>query len=59
MNLPTRIATIAETGSGADITMNGLLQVVQFGDKYLDVTGLCKEIAPLSLPAATAAGSSA
>jgi multiple sugar transport system substrate-binding protein len=43
-SLPTRIATIAETGSGADITMNGLLQVIQFGDKYLDVTGLYKEI---------------
>ena len=28
-NLPTRISTIAETGSGADITMNGLLQVVR------------------------------
>ena len=36
-SLPTRISTIAETGSGADITMNGLLQVIQFGDKYLDV----------------------
>jgi multiple sugar transport system substrate-binding protein len=43
-SLPTRIATIAESGSGADITMNGLLQVIEFGDKYLDVTGLCKEI---------------
>jgi len=43
-SLPTRIATITETGSGADITMNGLLQVVQFGEKYVDVTELCKEI---------------
>ena len=43
-SLPTRISTIAETGSGADITMNGLLQVIQFGEKYLDVTDLCKEI---------------
>ena len=43
-SLPTRISTITETGSGADITMNALLQVIQFGDKYLDVTGLSKEI---------------
>ena len=43
-SLPTRIATITETGSGADITMNGLLQVVQFGDKYVDVTDMAKEI---------------
>jgi len=43
-SLPTRIATITETGSGADVTMNGLLQVIQFGDKYVDVTDLCKEI---------------
>jgi multiple sugar transport system substrate-binding protein len=43
-SLPTRIGTITETGSGADVTMNGLLQVIQFGEKYLDVTDLCKEI---------------
>jgi multiple sugar transport system substrate-binding protein len=43
-SLPTRIATITETGSGADITMNLLLNVIQFGDKYVDVTDLCKEI---------------
>jgi len=43
-SLPTRIATITETGRGADVTMNGLLQVIQFGDKYVDVTDLCKEI---------------
>ena len=36
-SLPTRISTIAETGSGADIAMNGLLQVIQFSNKYLDV----------------------
>ena len=41
---PTRISTIAETGTGADIAANGLLQVIQFGDKYLDVTDLCGEI---------------
>src|SRR6201989_2367837 len=36
-SLPTRISTIAETGSGADVTMNALLQVIQFSNKYLDV----------------------
>jgi len=41
---PTRISTIVETGTGADIAANGLLQVIQFSDKYLDVTDLCKEI---------------
>jgi multiple sugar transport system substrate-binding protein len=43
-SLPTRISTIAETGSGADITMNGLLQVIQFGEKYLDVGDIAAEI---------------
>ena len=43
-SLPTRISTIAETGSGADITMNGLLQVIQFSDKYLDVSDIADEI---------------
>jgi multiple sugar transport system substrate-binding protein len=43
-SLPTRISTIAETGSGADITMNGLLQVIQFGEKYLDVGDLAEDI---------------
>src|SRR4030088_551393 len=36
-SLPTRVSTIAETGSGADITMNGLLQGIQVSNKYLDV----------------------
>src|SRR5215470_9033042 len=43
-SLPTRISTIAETGSGADITMNGLLQVIQFGEKYLEVADIAEEI---------------
>src|SRR5215468_8037048 len=43
-SLPTRIATIAETGSGADISMNGLLQVIQFSEKYLDVGDLADAI---------------
>ena len=43
-SLPTRISTITETGSGADIAMNGLLQVIQFSEKYVDLTDLAKEI---------------
>ena len=35
-SLPTRISTIAETGSGADITMT-VAPSVQFGEKSLDV----------------------
>ena len=43
-SLPMRISTIAETGSGADITMNGLLQVIQFSNKYLDVGDIADEV---------------
>jgi len=43
-SLPTRISTIAETGSGADITMNGLLQVIQFSNKYLDVGDIADDV---------------
>src|SRR6202171_4600500 len=43
-SLPTRISTIAETGAGADITMNGLLQVIQFGEKYLDVGDIADDV---------------
>jgi multiple sugar transport system substrate-binding protein len=43
-SLPTRISTIAETGSGADVTMNGLLQVIQFSNKYLDVGDIAGDI---------------
>src|ERR1041385_957379 len=32
-SLPTRISTIAETGSGADIAMNFFFLVIPFGDK--------------------------
>jgi multiple sugar transport system substrate-binding protein len=39
-SLPTRISTIAETGSGADIAMNALFQVIQFSNKYADVTDI-------------------
>src|SRR5260221_2714615 len=43
-SLPTRISTIAETGSGADISMNGLLHVIQFGNKYLDVGDIAEDV---------------
>ena len=43
-SLPTRISTIAETGSGADISMNGLLQVIQFSNKYLDVGDIAEDV---------------
>src|SRR5580658_6403577 len=35
--LPPAISTIVETGSGPDIAMNVLFEVIQFGEKYLDV----------------------
>ena len=43
-SLPTRISTVAETGSGADITMNITLTPFLFDEKYLDVSGLADEI---------------
>jgi multiple sugar transport system substrate-binding protein len=43
-SLPTLISTIAETGSGPDITMNYLLEVIQFGEKYLDVGDIADAI---------------
>src|SRR5262249_43974819 len=43
-SLPTRLGTIAETGAGADITANGLLQVIQFEEKYLDVSDIADEV---------------
>ena len=36
-SIPTRVATVAETGSGADITMNITLMPFLFDEKYLDV----------------------
>jgi multiple sugar transport system substrate-binding protein len=55
-SLPTRISTIAETGSGADITMNGLLQVIQFADRYLDVGDMAEEIGKAQGVGTTPAG---
>src|SRR6185503_3563019 len=42
-SLPTRASTVAETGSGADITMNITLMPFLFADKYLDVTDIAEE----------------
>jgi len=41
---PTRISTIIETGSGADITIIFLLYPFLFGDKLMDVSDLAEEI---------------
>ena len=38
-SIPTRVATVAETGSGADITMN-----ITLNEKYLDVSDIAEEI---------------
>src|SRR6476469_956992 len=43
-SLPTRVSTIAETGSGADITMNIILMPFLFSEKYLDVSDIAEEI---------------
>ena len=42
-SLPTRVSTIAETGSGADITMNIILMPFLFADKFQDVSGIAEE----------------
>jgi len=43
-SIPTRVATVAETGSGADITMNITLMPFLFDEKYLDVSDIAEEI---------------
>ncbi len=43
-SLPTRISTVAETGSGADITMNITLTPFLFDQKYLDVSDIAEEV---------------
>jgi multiple sugar transport system substrate-binding protein len=43
-SLPTRISTVAETGSGADITMNLTLTPFLYDEKYLDVSDIAAEI---------------
>src|SRR6058998_990109 len=39
-SLPTRMSTIAETGSGADVTMTFLLLPFLFDEKLLDVSDI-------------------
>src|SRR5271169_1736321 len=43
-SIPTRVATVAETGSGADITMNITLMPFLFDEKYIDVGDIADEI---------------
>ncbi len=43
-SIPTRVSAIAETGSGADITMNISLMPFLFGEKYADVTDIAEEM---------------
>src|SRR5215472_13317999 len=42
-SLPTRMSTITETGSGADITMTFLLLPFLFDEKLLDVSDIAEE----------------
>ena len=42
-SLPTRISTISETGSGADVTMIFLLYPFLFDEKLLDVSDIAEE----------------
>src|SRR5919206_3795979 len=42
-SLPTRMSTIAETGSGADLTMTFLLLPFLFNEKLLDVSDIAEE----------------
>src|SRR5438045_2000396 len=43
-SLPTRISTITETGSGADVTMIFLLYPFLFADKLMDVSDIAEDI---------------
>ena len=43
-SLPTRISTVIETGSGADVTMIFLLYPFLFSDKLMDVSDIAEEI---------------
>ena len=43
-SLPTRISTITETGSGADITMIPALMPFLFSEKYVDVSDIAEEM---------------
>jgi len=43
-SLPTRISTVTETGSGADVTMIFLLYPFLFDEKLMDVGDIAEEI---------------
>src|SRR5271165_7366361 len=43
-SLPTRISTIAETGSGADVTMIFFLLPFLFDEKLLDVSDIAEDV---------------
>src|SRR5215469_6663422 len=43
-SLPTRVTAVAETGAGADITMNITLMPFLFDEKYIDVTDIADEL---------------
>jgi multiple sugar transport system substrate-binding protein len=43
-SLPTRISTVSETGSGADVTMIFLLYPFLFDEKLMDVGDIAEEI---------------
>ncbi len=43
-SLPTRISTVIETGSGANLTMMALLQPFLYADKLMDVTDIAEEV---------------
>src|SRR5262249_12718430 len=43
-SIPTRVSAIAETGSGADITMNISLMPFLFAEKYVDVGDITEEM---------------
>ena len=42
-SLPTRVSTITETGSGADVTMDILLMPFLFAEKFADVSDIAEE----------------
>jgi multiple sugar transport system substrate-binding protein len=42
-SLQTRVTTVAETGSGADITANAFSWPFLFDEKYLDVSDIAEE----------------
>lgn len=43
-SLPTRVSTVTETGSGADLTMDILLTPFLFADKFDDLSDIAEEV---------------